>query len=157
VDGVIEDTKPRAAVLKGEGVLYRVIPVRSMISPRTRKRFNENEQYRQAITEFTGRLLEKLHPDGDWKQITDPLRHLDQLIAQTYVPLKVDGVPLVYWLGLFNDLQSAKAYVTAATVNYQTLEDIMDRRDPKKQILGVFEVVQIDYDHRAQKLMGEIK
>jgi hypothetical protein len=132
VEGVIEEAYPNSSLLGGEGIVYKVIPTFSRLSEDARQNFNISDKDK----------------DPALKKLTSQIPNVAQLnkhVVENYIPLKIGRLPIVYWVGVYNDMKTAQAVVTTNYVTYKQLEEHLYTQ-AARVILGAYPVTELTHD-----------
>lgn len=132
IEGVIKEVHANSTLLQGEGKVFRVVPVSTRLTADTRKRFTE-----------TKRIGSIAAPDA-----------LERHILDNYTPLKIGRMNLVYWVGVYTDMQTAQVVVTTERTTYAQLEENLAVRR-NEVILGSYPVSEINHlKHRTSGVVS---
>lgn len=131
IEGVIEEVYPNSALLGGEGVVYKVIPMATRLT-------------KDAQEDFTKPMDDQKDARDSLMKNTD-IRNvglLNKHVVENYIPLKIGKLPIVYWVGVYNDLQTAQVVVTTSYVTYKQLEENLYTQS-ERVILGAYPLTEI--------------
>jgi hypothetical protein len=132
VEGVVEEAHPNSSLLGGEGIVYKVIPTSTRLSKDAQDSFSTDPQNgaRDALRGNTG--------------ITT-VGVLNKHVIENYIPLKIGKLPIVYWVGVYNDMQTAQVVVTTNYVTYKQLEENLYTQ-AARVILGAYPVTELTHE-----------
>jgi hypothetical protein len=138
IEGLIEEVYPNSSLLGNEGIIYRVIPMSTRLSKDAQEAF---------ATDSQNGARDMLRSNTEIKNVG----LLNKNVTDNYIPMKIGKLPIVYWLGVYNDMKTAQVVVTTNYTTYKQLEENLYTQS-ERVMLGSFPVTEVTHQkHRTLK------